>query len=47
MRRQVPAGLRAALDGAVKVLPTVEAAVEETKTGLLKAGTWRFGKWPE
>lgn len=30
-------GIGAALDGAVKVLPTVEAAVEETKTGLLKA----------
>ncbi len=30
-------GFGAALDGAVKVLPTVEAAVEETKTGLLKA----------
>ncbi len=31
-------GFGAALDGAVKVLPTVEAAIEETKTGLLKAG---------
>lgn len=30
-------GFGAALDGAVKVLPTVEAAVQETKTGLLKA----------
>lgn len=30
-------GFGAALDGAVKVLPTVEAAVEETQTGLLKA----------